>query len=711
MGVRSAWALVLVGVVGGAGWMGAACGGTGDGSGFGNADDAGGVDGSFVDDGGTLFSDGPPSFGDGATGKKLVIDPPNPVLDVNGPGVTQAFKALVQGQAVTANWSIDNIAIGTIDNAGLFKAAGAVGGIATVSATSGNLSGSTTVTVRLHITENPGNVDANTQTILKGGGTADAAFKWLYPYDQTVFPRGLLPPTLQFAGAAPTATYVHITSKYLDYQGFFGASSPARVPLSAALWTTLTKSAAASDPVTVKVTKSTGGQVTGPVSETWNIAQGSLKGTVYYNTYDSPLNNGRGAVMRIKPGSNADIFSGQQACTVCHSVSADGSTLISLGSNQTGLSDTDYYKFGTAFDLKANGAVVRSEPTSYFGFSALTPDGSLVLSCGAMGGNWPPNIPGLGDLDVPAGDRPSKLLDPRTGAIVAAPGWDGVVSHAIMPAFSPDGKKIVFNHFDVGQGHSLSVMDFVQSTKTFSNLTEIHRDASLFLGWPAFTPDSKSFIYNTVDYGDYATWTQYGALPQHHGDLFIADVASKAVTPLDLANGFSNGATYLPNGTDPHLNYEPTMLPVAVGGYYWVVFTSRRTLGNIITDADPFKAGPATRKKLWVAAIEINPVPGKDASHPAFYLEGQELGAGNMRGFWALDPCKQNGNDCTSGDECCGGFCRQVNGSDGGSSFVCVPPPAGCAQEFEKCTTAADCCGVNDGYLCINGHCAKPAPR
>ena len=27
--------------------------------------------------------------------------------------------------------------------------------------------------------------------------------------------------------------------------------------------------------------------------------------------------------------------------------------------------------------------------------------------------------------------------------------------------------------------------------------------------------------------------------------------------------------------------------------------------------------------------------------------------SGNSRGFWALDPCKMDGNDCESGDECC----------------------------------------------------------
>ena len=55
------------------------------------------------------------------------------------------------------------------------------------------------------IVDNRGNVPAATQTQLETGGTADSAFTWLYPYDKTVFPRGLLSPTLQFGGTSPRA--------------------------------------------------------------------------------------------------------------------------------------------------------------------------------------------------------------------------------------------------------------------------------------------------------------------------------------------------------------------------------------------------------------------------------------------------------------------------------------------------------------------------
>jgi hypothetical protein len=51
-----------------------------------------------------------------------------------------------------------------------------------------------------------------------------------------------------------------------------------------------------------------------------------------------------------------------------------------------------------------------------------------------------------------------------------------------------------------------------------------------------------------------------------------------------------------------------------------------------------------------------------------------------------------------------------VNGG-GGAQYTCVLPPSGCANEFEHCTTTADCCGASQGYQCINGFCAKPPPR
>ncbi len=663
-----------------------------DTSGFDDVNADGG-NGNGEGGGGGLFGGG--GGMDGSTKAALVVTPPNPVLTVTAGGmpVTQQFKATPPGSSasVGATWSVDNVALGTIDNNGLFKASGTAGGQATITAQAGNLSGSTTVTVHLTTTENPGMVSPSVQAQLTAGGKADGTFAWLYPYDQTVFPRGLLPPALQFAGQAASASYVHITTKNLDYKGWYGASNPSKVALSPAAWKTITSSAGSSDPVNVEVTTLSAAGVTGPIKESWTIAQGNLKGTVYYNTYSSPMANGQGAVMRVKPGAAADILSSSTTCTVCHAVSANGNVLVTMG----GQSGQNEYMTGEKVDLTTS--VVTNRADQKYGFGGVYPDGSKLLSNGGLAGSWPPNVPG-----VEGGDRSSELIDLGTGTTLPATGLGG---HMLMPSFSPDGKKVAFNHYDTGAGKTLAVMDFDNAKNAFSGLTDVVTDPSMFVGWPAFMPDTKSFVFGTVDGGDYATWQT------HHGDLYAVDLATKTRVALDAANGvMKGGAQYIPYGAaDLHLNYEPTALPLAVGGYYWVVFTSRRQFGNTVVGGDPW--GNSQRKKLWVVAVDMNPAAGADPSHPPFYLEGQELAAGNMRGFWALDPCHQNGNSCESGDECCTGFCRQVNGADGGTQLTCVAPPMGCANEFEKCTVAADCCGASAGVACIAGHCATSGPK
>ena len=174
------------------------------------------------------------------------------------------------------------------------------------------------------------------------------------------------------------------------------------------------------------------------------------------------------------------------------------------------------------------------------------------------------------------------------------------------------------------------------------------------------------------------------------------------------------------------MNYEPTVLPVAVGGYYWVVFTSRRAYGNFIWHGagSPSRRGRSpvrqhARRRRRDQGLPQKALgrrdrhqrrPGTDISHPAFMLEGQETEAGNMRGFWALDPCKTDGAGCEGGDECCNGFCRAVDDGAGGTKNACVAPPSGCANDSERCKVAADCCNAADGTTCVNGFCAAPTP-
>jgi hypothetical protein len=534
---------------------------------------------------------------------------------------------------------------------------------------------------------------------LAAGGSADPAFSWLYPYDRTVFPRGLLPPELQLGGVAPDGALVHVSLPSLKYKGFFGASNPGRVVLSPAVWQAITLAAQAKDDLKIEVTKISAGQVSGPIAEHWTIAQGSLRGSIYYETYNSKLIEDGGldpvGIMQIQPGAAQPKVIKSGCSNVCHTASADGSTLVAMGAPAAVVGAADPSQFSSSYDLKNGATVLRTQRDDSFAYGGLYPDGSFLMSASHYR-LWNP-----GSM--------SRLYDTRTGATIAAPGWDGVIRYAGTTAFSPDGKFLAFIHEDLdeGLGHTLAVMSFTPATKTFSGLVDLASDPNNTLAWPAFTPDSKELVFHVGSNASFET--DLGAT----GDVYRVDLATHTMRRLDALDGYGAGTSqsYLP-AQDANLNFAPTVLPEAVGGYFWTVFTSHRSYGNTLPSQAPTECSPSgcdssdTNGKLWVAAIDLTPAPGADSSHPAFYLDGQELEADNLRGFWVLNPCKPNGSACRSGDDCCGGFC---NGDTDGGAGKCGSAGGGCSHTYEKCSTGADCC--DSGALCINGRCAQTTPQ
>jgi len=764
-----------------------ACGSSPAGSAFHGAD---GGDGSIGDDAlgddSPSLPDGPCFICDGSGGSDA-----QGVFDVEPASLqtvtvtagqmmpTVVYSATLGGSPVGAAWTVDRGDLASIDAGpsptGTLAPTGTAGGLVNVIAGYNGKTLQRPVFVQITATQNgsnataPGESQQIASTVAQlgagggvggvggeglGGPVTDMAtltalqnptsngsaqnLTYLYPYDKTVFPRGLLAPLIQWAWTTGDADAIQIqlktTSGSFSYTGTFGpppiltqtGGKFIRMPIPQDVWAMATNTAGGPTPnnspdqLTLSLVVAKSGVGYGPISETWTVAPGLLEGTVYYNSYgtqlvknslDSDYNHNEygAAVLGIDQGATAPVVvagfasppNAGTGCRVCHVASSDGSTLIAQqGENYA---ETSWYA------LKNNAAETQlPNYDNIFGWAALSADGSLAFT-------------NAGDLA--AQDSVSQLYAFPPAATGATPlAVTGIPSNlqAGTPAFSPDTKHVAFDFLGgtigttAGNGTQLVSMDFDATSNTFSNLKVLATmTGGMRAGLPSFFPtnDAVAFHYQIVNSNHlFDTWSP--SLAQ----IWWSDLATGTASDLYALNGLNagGGSSYLPTASnhpdDTKYNYEPTVNPVSTGGYIWMIFTSRRLYGSVAT-ADPYQSDPrnydatqvanATCKKLWVAAIDLNAKAGTDPSHPAFYLPAQELLAGNMRGFWALAPCKADGMSCTAGDQCCNGYCEPGEGG-----LVCsnTPPNANCSAVGDKCTTPADCCDTTN--YCINGFCA-----
>jgi hypothetical protein len=650
------------------------------------------------------------------------------------------------GAAVT--WQVTNGALGYIDDTGLFTPTGKVGGKGEIQVlVGGKVVAKVPITLTIAYEQNGGDgasaadagagglggvggegfgikVDDAVLALLKGQGSADPSLTFLYPYDQTVFPLDMLPPLLQWSPGSNgniDAVSIHLSSPpYYDYKGFFGrpaalgaSANFVRHPIPRDVWRDATLSAAGST-LTAEISVVAGGKAYGPITETYKIALAPINGIIYYQAYNTAfvqnfLENtiwgGRfgGATLSIKVGAESPTLvagktsQDRSGCRVCHSVSAYGDRMVVQQENGPTTSSYDLKNGNTETTPYQNGTV---------GWAGLYPDGTLGLA----------NSIDLTDFNSNDGD--TKLYDMTNGAVVPSPGLNEFATRIALPSFSPDGKHAAFGLWEgpgtadikPNGGRTLVSMDFDLGTKTFSNPqklweTTVNEEKVAF---SSFFPSSNAVVFQkrwNGDNGDpLASW--YGA----RSELWWVDLATHTAAPLDGVNGIGpDGKRYIQSASNQHdeddrLNYEPSISPVASGGYAWMVFMSRRLYGNVATSA-PWNSDPRqfdtrvdyTTKKIWMVALDVNPTPGKDPSHPAFYIPGQEIQGSNSRPFFSLEPCVTDRGTCTTGIDCCTGFCR-----DG----LCVPPPTDeCSKLDEKCSTTADCCAETLAR-CVGGFCA-----
>ncbi len=570
-----------------------------------------------------------------------------------------------------------------------------------------------TLTVLVHLVElGPGvsaSGDATAIAALNAGSLAadPSLSSLLYPYDATVFPLGLASPLLMWNAPQAGDLYrVHLEESGYTYDGFFKAVSPAQVRAAQDNWDHLTASNAG-DPVKLTLSRwdSVGHVAYDSAKESWPIADASLRGAIYYWTTSSG-----GHMSRIRPGTGAapEILNGG-ACMGCHAVSADGTTLVASVETQPAVLEPGGGRYNSTEGTGSNqkrawvpfalpGAAMPSPATAYDRFAgnvAVNPDGKYVVF----------------------GSETMHLADTATNTEITANGLDNFVPDTditsaggtpitmnglMTPAFSPDGK-----HFVAVEGNGtwyenlkngrLKLFDFDETAKAFSGARNL-APASFFgasenvIAYPSFTPDSNWIAFNVGVKPDGCQSTCDEAEAQGASGIWLQNTTTG--DPVRLTN--LNDSSL--NAADHDMAYEPTFNPVARGNYFWVVFSSERDWGNRITGT-PNNG----KKRLWVAAIDQSP-GASDASHPAFFLEGQEEDTTNMRGFWSLAQCTASdpASTCGAGFECCSGFCDKG---------VCVDvSKVTCQGVSDTCTTVADCCNPS-AVTCTGGKCTPQVPR
>ncbi len=689
-------------------------------------------------------------------------------------------------------WSIDKYDVAQIGTSGLLTLATPIAGPITVSAFAGTLSAAVVCNVTVNVVDtSAAPVGFSNTQFPATTGTVDN-LSVLYPYPNTVFPLGLPSPLIQWANnnvPATTASAVKVTLRFpttgtpifswseivpeLQTAPTPTLAGQPRATIAQSVWndfqqTVVRNSGTTGGDAIFAIQRYVNGNLYAEVPTTIHFANGQLKGNIFYNSYGTNLvkNFGNtvlggsfgaatlqvpvnGTTPTVVVGYNDPTLSGA-GCRVCHNVSADGSRMLSnsyltQGSTGGGSEATTFTynpTLGTPAAIQGSESLVGSYGSNTFTYAALAPNGTYMFTNAS-----PASAGGSNGLYTLAGSPIPSNVPSSLGTAT--------------PVFSADAQHLAFNYYNgsasplsgvSSDGKSLAMMDFAPPA-TFSNFRVLYTPSTAaYSVWPTFLPTGQNGVVFqneiTTNGRDWAgTRSNCDGTGSCNNIGATAELwwVSTTTPPVAARLTNINGGGYLPrmastqHGTvvqnptyyEEVYNYEPAALPVTIGGYSWIAFTSRRLYGNVAT-INPYWSDPRfqdlsaqpTTKKIWIAAVSPNPTPGTDPSFPAFYLPGQELLAGNSRAYFSLAACEVPGvasaaNLCQSNLDCCGALAVPPT-----AACQLDPPPlanpptshcvaagsAACVADGSGCTNDGQCCNFATGSRCGSGYCTPTPP-
>lgn len=593
---------------------------------------------------------------------------------------TQQFTAKLNGTDVSNNvtWVVEKPDVATITATGLLAPTGKVGGETKILALYGTSKGEAVVTITVDVLVNTANVSASDQQLLDNAVKSDPNFVFTYPLADTIVPLRVLSPEFMWQNSKSVQAYrLRLSSKNITYTEYFTAANPGLKALPQELWENIQFSGMGpvSDPLKVELSRLSNGQADASAPLSFGIAQGFVFGSVYYWQLPSGQGGGssNGKVLRIKPSSDqTDDFFQSGDCFGCHSVSRDGTKMMAT------------FEIGgfngfpqQLIDLTTNPAKLGTiqSATGITGvFSAFNNDGTKVAISNNYSGSKPAQI---ASIDIIDGVTGQQILPSAMPAGCGEPAWspDGTMLAGICGMNDGGGWTFDSNNGDLTVATLNATQDQVVSSKGIVPKGNLQGRPA----YPTFTPDSKYLAYGRPTSGSRSSG---------NGTLWLTDVAG--MSPLELKKASGDGRSF-----------NPVFAPKSAGGYTWIVFISKRDYGHKLVNSGI--------QQLWMVAIDDPPQPGVDPSHPPFYLRGQIPNQFSENAYYALDPCKKDGESCEHGIECCNKSCIY---DDGQKKHICKPPEGGnCIPTGSgPCKTDVDCCDFKDDVVCLNGFCELKPP-
>ncbi|MEZ4410839.1 MAG: hypothetical protein R3A52_30810 [Polyangiales bacterium] len=397
-----------------------------------------------------------------------------------------------------------------------------------------------------------------------------------------------------------------------------------------------------------------------------------------------PLRDGK--ILRILDAPTREDFlpspprrsSDGSRCVACHTVSRDGRWMAAEMFEGQGPSTV----FDLTTDLTADPAPTRfALDVASWVYASFSPDATRLIAN---------RLGGLFLVDAASG----RTVTPSAGTLPRG--------SSVQPSWSPNGNAIAYVANSMGDGPTaFSSSDLaslpVTGADAFGAPTTLARGADLMrqreggraIAYPSWSPDSRYLVFQHGPYSESDRQLTAGApRTRYPAAMYLLPAGGGSAMRLTRASADEREDDA----------YFPNFSPFVQGGSYWVLFFSRRDYGN----AQAGTRGTG-RRQLWVTAVTTSPTPGSDPSSVPYWLPGQDVASDNVSGFWAPQPCRPRGEECSVSSECCTGTC----GPDATGRRVCNPPPpeTPCRGVGERCGAASDCC---EGLSCAANVCLRP---